>query len=69
MLPIQCANCKHFRDERPDSNRPACDAFPDGMPPVVLTGEHDHRKAYPGDNGIRFEPIEGTNESGQGGDR
>ena len=51
MTSLQCALCKHkvlgLR----------CAAYPDGIPPEILTGEHDHREPYKGDNGIRFEPV------------
>jgi len=34
-----------------------CKAFPVGIPDKILTGERDHTKPFPGDNGILFEPI------------
>lgn len=33
-----------------------CKAFPDGVPPQIMRGEHDHRQPYPSDHGIRWEP-------------
>ena len=51
--PPICLRCKHFNDDE----RFACGAFPNGIPEAIVLSEHDHRKPYPGDNGIRFEPI------------
>lgn len=47
----QCITCRHYRLAG------ACDAFPDGIPVVILKGERDHREPYPGDHGIQYEPL------------
>jgi hypothetical protein len=57
---LQCVDCRHFhhvpREER--VGRPyACGAFPDGIPEPILYSRHDHREPYPGDHGIRWEPV------------
>ncbi len=39
-----------------------CAAFPDGIPIEVLNGEIDHRNFVKGDNGIKFQGIEGIIE-------
>ena len=48
---FRCYACKHSLNGR------ACAAFPLEIPLVIWSGDHDHRNEYPGDNGIRFEPI------------
>ena len=53
-LPVACWTCRHY-DERA---RVRCAAFPDGIPLPIQWGEFDHRQPFPGDNGIRYEPVE-----------
>lgn len=48
-----CPRCVHLN--RGSDGIPKCMAFPAGIPEKILTGRHDHRKPYPGDNGIMFE--------------
>ena len=49
-----CNGCRHLvRDYR----QRRCAAFPDGIPLEIWLGEHDHRRPYPGDNGIQFAEL------------
>ena len=54
ILP-QCVFCRYYRH---GDTGPVCDAFPEGIPKRILHNNHDHRKPYPGDNDIRFEPVD-----------
>ena len=47
----QCALCRHYNGDA------TCAAFPDRIPREILSNQHDHRQPYPGDGGIRFEPV------------
>ncbi len=56
----QCFQCRHYRGRADAPDRPyVCDAFPapPGIPQAILLGEHDHAKPFPGDHGVRFEPL------------
>ncbi len=51
-----CVNCRHF-DWDLKFGGLCCDAFPHGIPNVILSGRHDHSRPYPGDKGILYEPV------------
>jgi hypothetical protein len=49
----QCYVCKHY------AKRGDCPAFPFPLeiPLEIVLNDHDHRKAFKGDQGITWEPI------------
>lgn len=50
--PPLCWKCRHRAEVAAK-----CAAFPDGIPWEILANKVEHREPYPGDRGIRFEPI------------
>jgi hypothetical protein len=53
-----CLPCKHFIFDENDVCKHVCKAFPDGIPDEIWRGDNDHKKPYPGDHGIQYEPID-----------
>jgi len=59
MITKQCRVCLHLKENLPIL---ACDAFPKGIPTIILKGEFDHTNEFEGDNGIRFEQDFGNQQ-------
>jgi hypothetical protein len=36
---------------------PICEAYPNGIPEVILNGKVDHKTPYPGDHGLAYLPV------------
>ena len=48
-----CTYCRHANVD----NARVCAAFPNGIPLEIWNGDNPHTSPYPGDHGIRFEPV------------
>lgn len=46
-----CVSCLH------KWRGPVCEAYPDGIPEVILNGNVDHKTPYPGDHGLTYLPV------------
>lgn len=52
---LKVSQCTFCASRSPDGT--ACKAFPGGIPFELLYNEYDHRMEFPGDNGVRYQPI------------
>lgn len=57
MMGSLCSKCTRFNTERLDAE--VCEAFPEGIPLDVLSGERVHTEPVEGDNGLMFQPLPG----------
>lgn len=51
-LSVLCQNCTRL------GRTLSCEAYPAGIPFAITSGFHDHRKPYPGDRGLRYNPTD-----------
>ena len=54
-MPFLCMGCVHLESDT-YGEIGLCSAYPTGIPEEIWSGAVDHRKAYKGDHGIKFEP-------------
>ncbi|WP_319579083.1 hypothetical protein [uncultured Methanospirillum sp.] len=51
-----CQTCVHYYQNSP-GDLLVCEVFPDGIPDSILSGVVDHRRTFPGDQGVLYEPM------------
>jgi len=60
LIPCLPRKCKHYLGIIGPVEDPVfiCEAFPKGIPEIVLDGSDRHQREIPGDDGIQFELAE-----------
>ena len=55
-----CANCMHWHGGL------TCDAYPNGIPLPIMSGDVSHMEPLPDDNGIQWERMTDSPIDGEG---
>jgi hypothetical protein len=64
---IACTTCRHFtQGSIKETGRARCDAFPDGIPLLIIQGLVTHRLPIEGDRGIQWSPLPGQEDAMKG---
>ncbi|HAG12050.1 MAG TPA: hypothetical protein DCK76_11950 [Desulfotomaculum sp.] len=56
-MPVYSPVCTYCKNLFSQPGERKCNAFPNGIPLDIWLGLNKHRQSFPGDNGIRFEPL------------
>jgi hypothetical protein len=56
ILISPCQSCRHYA-QNSSGELLTCEAFPGGIPDAILSGDNDHKRPFPGDQGICYEPV------------
>ena len=51
LIWASCVSCRRKK------RGPVCEAYPEGIPEVILNGSIDHKTPYPGDQGLTYLPV------------
>ena len=51
LIWASCVSCQR------KTRGPVCEAYPGGIPEVILNGSIDHKTPYPGDHGLTYLPA------------
>lgn len=56
QIPSDCASCGRYWEDQ------CCDAYPEGIPALILQGHIDHHYEYDGDGGLTWIPMSPSDE-------
>lgn len=60
----QCMDCINYLGKKENGNH-FCKAFPESIPAEIFWNRISHKTEVEGDNGIKFEPVDGMIQSAE----